>query len=572
MADTNKDWTIMVYMAGDNNLSENMAFSLEDFSNFGIDLRRDEGDKINLLAFFDGNSLTAPTHYIDYSDGETLKHPIEKKDLVNTNRGNRNTVQDGENSASAYSILNFVNWCINTQKRVAKNYAVIFSSHSFGFHGTSFLGDGSSGDYITIFGLRWALEEANKRYFGNKKIAILGFDSCVMSMLEVGYELKDVAQTIVASEGSLPNSGWGYAPILRKFISTLSEDIQKETADYVKNAAKSFVEGFIEQQKKYALGGRSVDIAAWNLDEIEPLAKSLNELAVELLNKLNLPRLKKEKKLTDKDVFVYEQLKKSILQSHMDCQTYMYEQCVDIKDFCERLLSECKCLEEQMNLVKYDASSFSVIGEKCGNVIKAIGRCVLKSGFCGDEYQFSNGISLYFPWTALAYSSTHFRYRYLSFIKGNTTNSENKYRIGDPETGAGKSWDDFLYFYLFVVTMRRTRNNSKNFQEFFNELVESPLSKDNWSLKTRDNWSLMTRDNWSLKTRDNWSLKTRDNWSSGTRDNWSLKTRGEFAAASSSFGGFKNFQFDWEISGFSDARAFDEKDLKCKYFDLLKEE
>ena len=25
-----KDWTIMVYMAGDNNLSENMAFSLED--------------------------------------------------------------------------------------------------------------------------------------------------------------------------------------------------------------------------------------------------------------------------------------------------------------------------------------------------------------------------------------------------------------------------------------------------------------------------------------------------------------------------------------------------------------
>ncbi len=563
MTDSTKDWTIMVYMAGDNNLSENMAFSLEDFSSFGTDLRRGEGDKINLLAFFDGNSLTAPTHYIDYSDGKTLKHPIEEKDLVHSNRGSRNTVQGGENSASAYSILNFINWCINTQKRAAKNYALVFSAHSFGFHGTSFLSDGSSGDYITIFGLKWALEEANRKYLGNQKIAVLGFDSCVMSMLEVGYELKDVAQTIVASEGSLPNSGWGYAPMLRKLVSTLSRNNQKGTVDYVKEAAKSFVEGFIERQKKYAIGGRSVDIAAWNLDEIEPLAQSLNELAVELLNRLNLPRLKKEKRLTEKDVFVYEQLKKSILQSHMDCQTYMYEQCVDLKDFCERLLLECKCLEEQMRLVNYDAPSFSVIGEKCGNVIEALGRCVLKSGFCGDEYQFSNGISLYFPWTALAYSSTHFRYRYLSFIKG-TVDRETEKETDETAGGAGKSWDEFLYFYLFVVTMRRTRNNPQKFQEFFNELVESPLSKDNWSLGTRDNWSLMTRDNWSLGTKDNWSL--------GTRDNWSLGTRGEFAALLSSFGRFKNYQLDWEISGFSDAQTFDEEDLRCKYFELLKEE
>ena len=43
---------------------------------------------------------------------------------------------------------------------------------------------------------------------------ILGFDSCVMGMLEVGYQFALVAKTMIASEGSVPNAGWTYAKIL----------------------------------------------------------------------------------------------------------------------------------------------------------------------------------------------------------------------------------------------------------------------------------------------------------------------------------------------------------------------
>ena len=67
-----KDWTIMVYMAGDNNLSQNMAFSLNDIRTVAQEMRIPAQDKVNMLAFFDSNSMTAPTHYIDYSILDTL--------------------------------------------------------------------------------------------------------------------------------------------------------------------------------------------------------------------------------------------------------------------------------------------------------------------------------------------------------------------------------------------------------------------------------------------------------------------------------------------------------------------
>ena len=47
-----------------------------------------------------------------------------------------------------------------------------------------------------------------------QKLDILGFDSCVMGMLEVGYQFYDVAKTMISSEGSVPSAGWTYAKIL----------------------------------------------------------------------------------------------------------------------------------------------------------------------------------------------------------------------------------------------------------------------------------------------------------------------------------------------------------------------
>lgn len=564
--DNEKEWTIMVYMAGDNNLSENMAFSLEDLRTTAESMDRNSQSKVNLLAYFDSNSLTAPTHYIDYSTGTAERHEIEKRDIVHPTKRDKRKLSDGENSASAYSIINFVHWCIKTQKRTAKNYVLIFSAHSFGFHGTSFLRDESSGGFMTLFKFRWALEESKRLYFGNQKIAILGFDSCVMSMLEIGYELNKVAQTIVASEGSLPNSGWGYAPMLKKFVSNFDEDQinkwngeegfleWKKTGDYVKEAAKGFVTTFIAQQKKLALGGRSVDIAAWDLEEVVPLAKKVNKLGIEFNKYLYLVDKVQNDDLTNEDISVYQELKKIILQSHYDSQTYMKEQCVDLKDFCKQMIIECKFMENGAN-----GKTFSKLKNECKEIIVSVDKCVLKSGFSGDEYQFSNGISLYFPWSHITFNLTKFRYRYLLFARG-----KGNYTDLDNPKGIGKDWYNFLFNYLTRITLRLAR---KRKDERGNERVsvldnfsrnnpiwdkDNPIwSKDNpfWNKDNPD----ANRDN-PVVSRDNPDAN-RDN-PDANRDNPDAN-RGEIGDYLFYFSRFKNMQMRWDISGFAEEFVFD---------------
>ncbi|MDY6985142.1 MAG: clostripain-related cysteine peptidase, partial [Candidatus Thermoplasmatota archaeon] len=47
-------------------------------------------------------------------------------------------------------------------------------------------------------------------------IDLLGFDACLMQMIEVAYELKDYAPVIVGSEEREPTTGWSYDIILRE--------------------------------------------------------------------------------------------------------------------------------------------------------------------------------------------------------------------------------------------------------------------------------------------------------------------------------------------------------------------
>lgn len=511
-----KEWTIMVYMAGDNNLSENMAFTLEDLEKHSNDQSNTGGDRsVNLLAYFDNNSLTVPTHYIDYSNSEVYRHQVTAKDQIHNNNGN-GIHETNEDSASPTSILNFFHWCVKTRKRKARNYAIIFSAHSFGFHGTSFLRDETSGTFMTLSDFRKALEQINNLYLEeDEKIAILGFDSCVMSMLEIGYELKDVAHTIVASEGSLPNSGWGYAPMLKKFVSNIDPEVEifpseQERQEYVKTIAGGFVEAFIEQHKKLAIGGSAVDIASWDLSKVEPIAESVNELAIELNKYLKT----NERMGMVKNERVYAGLKKILLQSHYDCQTYMKEQCVDLKDFCERLVIECGNMEDDE-----DSAVFRLITAKCDDIIAAVDDCVLKCGYSGDTYQFSNGISLYFPWTLMAYSMTDHRYKDLLFNRGDSYFQEL--------TGVGSEWNEFLHNYLSRVTLRPARKRRVNAVSSVRDIDVSSVGTSAAFPMLGEEIPIMTRA-------------------------FPPMSKGGFENYLAHFGRFKNFQLVWDIFGFSD--------------------
>ncbi len=543
---TMQEWTIMVYMAGDNNLSSDMAYALGEIKSVANDLGITPNDRVSFLAYYDSGALTVPSFNFDFTNPAAPIRKITNKETIKRFRTKNElkalaakhagvTVEDESvetSSATAYGIMNFVDWCINQQGHKATNYALIFSGHSFGFHGTSFMRDENPVSYMTIDRFKWALEQVVGEQLLGQKIGILGFDSCVMSMLEIGYEFRALADFLVASEGSIPNAGWGYGNIIRHFAANTSPKEAREVAEQL-------VKSYIERQQDSAIGGQSIDISAWDLGKVEAVAKAVNDLGKTLYTKLNLPA--KGNDLLAADIVVYEQLNRALLQSHWNCQTYMHDQCVDLKDFCQQLLIEHLCLEKQIETI-FGAAAIAgetgnVIRENfwqqiaeiktaLQNVISAIDACVVLCGFCGEEYQFSNGISLFFPWSELAYFITKSRYEILEFTKE-----------------IGRSWDDFLAFYVCLATKRLPRKEGWSFQIGFEKLTELSAEQS------------LNRDNLPFK-RDNLPFK---------RDNLPFK-RGESGGYLEYFGRLKNFPLYWDVSGY--AKDFNE-DSGCKYFEWL---
>jgi hypothetical protein len=435
--DIMKKWTIMVYMCGDNNLSADMAYALQDIR----EVAKNTKGEINILAYYDGNLIDVPTYYFDFSNYKS-EIQVASRDLENKlhpdNRG-RQTVN--ENAAYANSVINFVDWCVNKVEyeedgktlngRKAENYALIFSGHSFGFQDIGLFKDESAGYYMTHRKLSWVFEQLTKSKellnkheteILGKKLAILGFDSCVMSMLEVGYQFHEIAETIVASEGSVPNAGWTYGKLLGNICK------QAESVD-VRTVAKNLVRDFIEGESEYAIGGISVDMAAWDCSKVPEVADAFEKFVD------NLSDCFKEEMST-----ICRQMRRILLQVHWNCQSYMYEQNVDLKDFCRLLYEEVESLENEFGH-DFDGQT-TKLKKTCFEVMKKLEECIILSGFCGGQYQFSNGMSIFFPWTIPGYKVSQKCYQNLAFHK----------------TKAGEKWNQFLQFYLNVVTIRYPQN------------------------------------------------------------------------------------------------------------------
>ncbi len=158
-----------------------------------------------------------------------------------------------------------------------------------------------------------------------------------MGMLEVGYELKDVAKVMVASEGNIPTTGWDYHEVLVDIIANPQKMDEKDFAIKI-------VEKYSDFNVDYTIGGRSVNISACNLEELGKeisLYALIQELAGIFNDLLSLPteagkgitpKTAKENQLI-KDKFV-----DWMLLSHYRSQIFMHGQAVDIIDFVYNLL------------------------------------------------------------------------------------------------------------------------------------------------------------------------------------------------------------------------------------------
>ena len=443
-----KEWTIMIYMAGDNNLAVDMAYAMEQIKGVA-----EGADSPNLFVYYDGNSPAIPTLYCDFSEPRKPRYvrsyKVPDKLYFSPKKPN-------ENAAHPTSIINFVDWCVNKVEvqnngeisygRRAKKYALIFSGHSLGFQDIGLFKDETSGKSMKMFDFYGVLQQmvCTKKQLKERakqmgwegellksettellgqKLDILGFDSCVMGMLEVGYQFDYVAKTMIASEGSVPSAGWTYAKLLGCLAQENARDVD------TRDVAALFVKNFIRSQDEYTVGGVSVDMAAWDLGKVRSVAEAFDGLAVALLACFD-----------DKKSRIYRQMERVILNVHWKCQSYMYDQNVDLGDFCELLERECGLVREELG-ADDDTAKLEDVQIACREILKELREAVILSGFSGGGYQYSNGISVFFPWSREGYEVSKKNYESLWFSQ----DAERKQL----------SWIGFLKKYLYKVTLRK---------------------------------------------------------------------------------------------------------------------
>jgi hypothetical protein len=443
-----KEWTIMIYMAGDNNLAVDMAYAMEQIK--AVPAQGE--DSPNLFVYYDGNSPAIPTLYCDFSESgkpryvRSYKVPNKLYPIVK---------KENENAADPRSIVNFVDWCVNSVEvdnkgeisygRRSQKYALIFSGHSLGFQDIGLFKDETSGKAMSMKDFYAVLErltgceeelvaEADENKYEDElreietkvligqPLDILGFDSCVMGMLEVGYQFNNMTRTIIASEGSVPSAGWTYAKILGCLATGNTKDVD------TKEVAALFVKQFVRSQDAYTVGGVSVDMAAWDLIRFGPLASEFDGLAVILLDCFKDPASR-----------IYRQMERVILKVHWKCQSYMYDQNVDLGDFCELLDKECETLITELS--GNDIEILRRVQYACRRILQELKKAVILSGFSGGGYQYSNGVSVFFPWSRESYEVSRKNYESLWFTK-----EAKQKRL---------SWTGFLKKYLYEVSLRR---------------------------------------------------------------------------------------------------------------------
>ena len=440
----------MIYMAGDNNLSVDMAYAMEQIKG----VAGEGADSPNLFVYYDGNSPSIPTLYCDFSKPNEPKYvrsfkvPEKLYDVAD---------KQNENAADRRSVLNFVNWCVNqvevksengeiTYGRRAQKYAMIFSGHSLGFQDKGLFKDETSGRSMKMNDLYFLLQqltgteaelrkestaagwadtelERESTMLLGQKLDILGFDSCVMGMLEVGYQFGAVAKTMIASEGSVPNAGWTYAKILGCLTQGNADNGRSE------HVTEKFVRDFITSQDSYTVGGVSVDMAAWDLSKLTDLSSAFDGLSMLLLDAF-----------ADPESRIYRQMERIILQVHWKCQSYMYDQNVDLGDFCELLDKECGSVAEELGEGD-DLWILTEIQNECRKVLSGLKDAVILSGFSGGAYQYSNGMSVFFPWSREGYEVSRKNYESLWFAR----------EAGDRRL----AWAGFLKKYLYEVALRQ---------------------------------------------------------------------------------------------------------------------
>lgn len=373
-------WTFLVYLDGDNSLD---LAGVEDFNEME---RAANNPNVNIVVCWDrsgsGNSAYYKVKYDTSTTTAAYTEGVDKWAKGELNMGDPTTLSA------------FLTWAI--ARFPAQHYAVVLWDHGAGWGPRATLvaaekpkkgccwDDSNGSDYLTCREVQQALATA-KGALG-RSLDLVGFDCCLMGMVEVAYELKDVADHFVASEETEPGDGWEYDGVLPQIGASTGGA----------GLAAAIVNAY---------AGRGETMGAFRASGLSALATQINSLAGTLRARMAAERGN------------LDLARGSALS--FDIPSY-----VDI--------------EHLMGLIE-TRSSDAAVDAACASVRTALGAARIASTNSGGIYGNARGLSIYFPTsTSDVYGGDNFYDNYqnvgsyaanLAFV-------------------AATQWDEFLAEYL----------------------------------------------------------------------------------------------------------------------------
>jgi len=287
-----KDWTVLVYMCGDNNLE---YFALEDLNE--MEAAGGTTADVNIVAIVDRctASYETPEYSNDWS--ESRYYTIVGDSYVGTFTSPMNVSLGEKNMGDPQTLDDFINWGLTNYP--SDKTALILWDHGGGLDGICWDEDNGD-DNLLVDEISTALDGYHFDF--------LGIDACVMGQFEVLYELKDYCDFYVASMLNEPGYGWNYydtfLALLTNPTMTAAELAQNSCEDYV-----DFYSGY----------STDVTLSAYDTSAISGLETVIDDFASELINALDTNAA---------DIFNVRMISNSQLFPDVMC---------DIKDFVENV-------------------------------------------------------------------------------------------------------------------------------------------------------------------------------------------------------------------------------------------
>ncbi len=254
-------WTYLVYLAADNNLSEDAAEDIREMT------QAVSSDEVRVVVQMDQS-----TAYSGVAGRTTRRGLVKNGSVQWTDLG-----RDVDTSTPA-ALQEFIQWGRATYP--SDKVALVLWSHGGGWktqplkaRTRGVLNDGTS--LMSIRDLAGVLRQTGP-------VDLLNFDACVMGMYEVAYEMRNLATVMVASEENVPGTGQPYHLILNHLVAhpaMTASDLGRQTV--------------IDYRDHYAglanfRGG--VTMSALNLSKMDALHAAIGTLSASLVTELDTNR------------------------------------------------------------------------------------------------------------------------------------------------------------------------------------------------------------------------------------------------------------------------------------------